>query len=563
MLIIISGDNLLQDGWFVAARTASRLLSATLVVTVLSITMLFSAGPLLAAESSFSKEDYFRQGIEDMNQGDWSLARDKFIQLKDALKGTDLEDDLNYHLGWALIRCGDSTDGMYIFDTFPERFPDSPYISHACYALGTMLVQEGRRDEAEERFKLCLELDGTKQVTPSALFGLGKLAEMKRNIHEAISRHSAIVTEFPDSNMAAAAHFELGALSCRTGEIKSAYHHLETAVSLRPGFRAEAGKDPRFRPLRRTAAGKQLQGMGHYGSPLYGEVSELIDLPEITEYVPRGRRYRTPVLRAATWEFTGSVTLGEANYLEERSVGGVTRSQDVRSTWQEFGLKTRYSPWDNIELGWTIPYREITESSPTVVFAANDVRERKYRSSGVGDARFHVGWQTVSSEEPLRAHAVFLSTKLKTGHTYPLGDLHPPLGSGQVDIGLKYCHKSIREHYSYTLGALLLKRLPDSRTTTGGEDESFGYGDELHLEMTWEWPFSRQTELAATVAAGFSGDSKGTNPLRLPGRRHYLSVIPEMSVMYGVNTEAYVRVDVPIQQVEHDVAASFGIRYRR
>lgn len=557
-------------GWFGAALAITILFASPLLASETTLpaakTRTGNAGENPQADrqqSVFSKEEYLRRGIEELNKGDWSSALDKFIQLKDALKGTELEDDLTYHLGWAWIRCRNRTNGMYIFDVFSDRFPDSPYIPYVYYALGTLLVQEGRRDEAEKRFIRCLELDRGKQVTPPALFGLGKLAEMKRDIHQAIARHSAIVTEYPESNMASAAHFELGALSCKAGEVKSAYSHLEAAISLRPGLREEAGKDPRFRPLRRTAAGRKLLGMGHCGSPLYGEVSELIDLPEITEYVPRGRRHRTPVLREVTWEFTGSATLGETDYLEERSVGGVSRYQDVRSTWQQFSLQTRYSPWNNIEVGLTLPYREITESSPTVVFAADDVRERKFRGSGVGDAGLHLGWQTVSSEEPLRAHAVFLSTKLKTGHTYPIGDLHPPLGTGQVDIGLKYCHKKILEHYSYTLGALLLKRLPDSRITTGGEDESFGYGDELHLELTWEFPFSRQTEIAATVAAGFSGDIKGTNPLRLPGRRRYLSIIPEMSVMYGVNTEAFVRVDVPLQQVEHDVSANFGIRYRR
>jgi TolA-binding protein len=189
-----------------------------------------------------SPEEQARRLLEDgrsyWSKGQYKQALDNFNTITSGFAETESVDDALLEIGrYALEVERDAARARESFDTVAKRYPQSDSAPGAYYYLGWLALTQGQRPEDLEdalaQFTRVQRLYPRSDWVPRALYASG-LAERKAGRHaEAVDAQRRVVLEYPASDAAAGAQFEIGHCLTLLGEPRLA---MEEFQKVRNGF---------------------------------------------------------------------------------------------------------------------------------------------------------------------------------------------------------------------------------------------------------------------------------------------------------------------------------------
>lgn len=178
----------------------------------------------LLSFSAFSSEvstAAFVEGCTAYSKGEWTSA--EFLLRKAVGYSENQNQDTYYMLISAEIYAGDERNALDDCDYFLEAFPNSLYYSRIMYQKGRLLYKLGEYEKAIIVLSdFCHQNEGDDMYS-FALFYIGESLFAGYKYDEAGSIYQRIVTEFPESDKAAAAQYRIESILQRAREEKLLY----------------------------------------------------------------------------------------------------------------------------------------------------------------------------------------------------------------------------------------------------------------------------------------------------------------------------------------------------
>lgn len=211
---------LFQDPLFIMAAlngVEMNCISVKKCVLALVTVCLFS----FSAFSSEVSSAAFVEGCRAYSQGDWNSA--EFLLKKAVGYVENQNDDTFYMLISAESYAGDDRTALDDCEFFLEQFPTSIYFTRIQYQKGRLLYKLGEYEKSIIALSDFCHHNEKDDMYSYALFYIGESLFAGYKYDEAGAIYQRIVTEFPESEKAAAAQYRIESILQRAREEKLLY----------------------------------------------------------------------------------------------------------------------------------------------------------------------------------------------------------------------------------------------------------------------------------------------------------------------------------------------------
>lgn len=359
---------------------------------------------LLAGRTAFPQsgpDDQARRLLEDGRayrlEGKVKQALDNFNTIVSGFASTDSVDDALLEIGRHHADAGDLAKAREAFDQVVKRYPQSDGAPGAYHSLGMLALRSATApaelDDALAQFTRVVRLYPQSEWVPRAIHASGLVHRRAGRLGEAVDAHRRVALEYPTSDVAAEAQFQVGHALALSGESLQAMEAFQ-AVRNRHGATGEwAG-----RALERTTALYRL-----YGRPapafaldtaftvgageVLKDVRALLAVPDGTVWIA-SEKTRSVVPFAKGGAMGGSVSADEPRALALSPAGEVLVTTRGAVRFGTRDLKTFSVPSD--KPGVNEPLERITAATVTQggsVLVADDKKKRVYRFDGNAEFR--------------------------------------------------------------------------------------------------------------------------------------------------------------------------------
>jgi len=184
-------------------------------LAALGLTLLVGGNAL----AQTTPEEQARRLLEDGRaywaKGQYKQALDNFTTITSGFAETESVDDALLEIGrYALEVEGDVAKARESFDTVAKRYPQSDSAPGAYYYLGWMALSRGgspaELEDALAQFTRVQRLYPRSAWVPRALYASGLAQRKAGRYAEAVDAERRVVLEYPASDAAAGAQFEIG-----------------------------------------------------------------------------------------------------------------------------------------------------------------------------------------------------------------------------------------------------------------------------------------------------------------------------------------------------------------
>lgn len=174
----------------------------------------------------------YKQGEQADEAGDFRLAADHFLRIREVAPGSEIRAAAEYDAGAALMRLEDWTAAVQVLDAFREAHPDHELNREATKQIATIHREQGELAEAAAEYERVAGEAEQPELRSEALLLAGELYEDSARPERALAVYQRYVEAFPEPlELAVETRFKIATLQRESGDLDAYHAELRNIVA--------------------------------------------------------------------------------------------------------------------------------------------------------------------------------------------------------------------------------------------------------------------------------------------------------------------------------------------
>jgi TolA-binding protein len=172
-------------------------------------------------------------GLSYFQRQDYQAAKQVLERFQSEVKASNLKSQAMYLLGTSLYNLGDFSGAAEVFKNIIRLYSqDIELVQKAEYEIADCFYQMGNEKEAMTRFKTLRSKYPDSSLTPQIIWWLGEYYYRHDDLELAHRYFSALIKDFPKSNLIANAYYAQGSIYNEEGRYLEAIENFQKVIEM-------------------------------------------------------------------------------------------------------------------------------------------------------------------------------------------------------------------------------------------------------------------------------------------------------------------------------------------